>query len=83
MTKSKEVILFQNTTPEGYAAKIWKSLGRNAIFTPLDGLVAEEDIEKVWPQYAFEVEKIASEWVASGGIINPYVMLWVVASKAY
>lgn len=82
MRTSKEVILFEGATPEQYAEKIWRSLTGGAFMCPLEGLVTEEELENIKPQYLEEVAQIAAPWMCKRGIESPYTMLWVAASKS-
>ena len=79
---TEEVILYKGCSPQDYAAKIWRSLGQNAIFTPLDGLVSDGDLDRlVKPVFTQKTIEMARSWVVAEGVANPYKMLWVVAIK--
>ena len=49
---------------------------------PLNELVSEAELNKIWPQYLQEVLEIATPWVTEKGVANPYTMLWVAATKS-
>lgn len=79
---SEEVILFGGLGPLEYAEQIWRSLTGNAIMTPLQGLVSEEELNhKIKPEYLAQAVEMATEWVTKEGVANPYTMLWVKATK--
>ena len=49
--------------------------------TPLDGFVSSGELDGIRQLYTDEVVQMAEPWAVSGGIANPYTMMWVAAGK--
>jgi len=81
VSKSEEALLYKDCSPEEYAGKVWRMVGERGIMTPLQGIVSEAELAAIKPLYTKEVVQVAKRWVVEGGILNPYTMLWVTATK--
>ena len=81
VTETKEYILFDNCSPEEYAAKIWTSLTSAAVFTPLEGTVSQQQLSAMKPHFMRSAADLARGWVSGNAIRNPYTMLWCIAGK--
>lgn len=72
--QSAEVIVFPGCGPMEHAERIQRSVACSAIMTPLDGLIADADLE-VKPLYMQRMMELCHQWVVADGVENPYTML--------
>jgi hypothetical protein len=81
ISKTDEIMLFKNCSPENYAAKIWRAVAEKPIMNPLEGVVSVEQLAAMRPLYTQKTVQEAEPWANSESVANPYTMLWVIANK--
>lgn len=69
-------------SPEEYAARMWRSC-IGSPFAPAEKLLSPEDLESLRPQFwTMAVRHAEACATADGGIADPFVQMYIVATVA-
>ena len=66
-------------TPEEYAARMWRSC-TGSPFAPAEKLLSSEVLQCLRPRFLKAAKRHAAACAVPGGIADPFVMMYVIAS---